>query len=38
VQCRIPTADGGGFPVIDYASAGATWDDASRFRVWLPQG
>lgn len=37
VRCRIPTASGGGFPVIDYASAGATWDVRSRLRVWLPK-
>ena len=23
--------------LCDYASAGGTWDDQSRFRVWLPQ-
>lgn len=37
VHCRIPTSDGGSFPVIDYASAGATWDERSRLRVWLPR-
>lgn len=37
VCCRIPTGGGGGFPVIDYASAGATWDEGSRLRVWLPR-
>ena len=36
VQRRIPTTDGGSFPVLDYASAGSTWDETSRFRVWLP--
>jgi DUF1680 family protein len=37
VHCRVPTIGGGGFPVIDYASAGATWDERSRLRVWLPR-
>jgi uncharacterized protein len=36
VQCRIPTAAGGSIAMIDYASAGATWDARSRFRTWLP--
>jgi len=38
VHCRIPTNDGGSIPLIDYASAGATWDERSRLRVWLPRG
>lgn len=38
LQCRIPTVDGASFPVIDYASAGATWDERSLFRTWLPRG
>jgi DUF1680 family protein len=33
----VPTTDGGSFPVIDYASAGNTWDEASEFVTWIPK-
>lgn len=36
MQFRIPTIDGGSFDVLDYASAGNTWDQQSSFRTWLP--
>jgi DUF1680 family protein len=36
VGFTVPTADGGSFPVIDYASAGSTFDDASEFVTWIP--
>ncbi len=36
VAFNVPTRDGGFFPVIDYASAGSTWDDASAFVSWMP--
>jgi DUF1680 family protein len=32
----VPTADGGSFPVIDYATAGNTRDAESEFCSWLP--
>lgn len=34
--CRLAAADGGSVALVDYASAGRTWDAASRFRTWLP--
>jgi hypothetical protein len=37
VGFTVPTADGGSFPVIDYASAGNTWDEASEFVTWIPK-
>ena len=37
VSFAVPTADGGSFPVIDYASAGNTWDEASEFVTWIPK-
>ena len=36
VAFAVPTADGGHFTVVDYASAGKTLDEASRFACWLP--
>ena len=27
----------GELTLVDYASAGNTWDERSRYRVWLPQ-
>lgn len=35
LQARIPTADGGWFPVTDYASAGKLWTDESKMAVWI---
>ncbi|MGO9113097.1 MAG: beta-L-arabinofuranosidase domain-containing protein [Thermoguttaceae bacterium] len=32
----VPTCEGSSFPVIDYASAGNTWDAASEFCTWIP--
>ena len=32
----IPQTDGTDFPVVDYASAGKTMDEASRCACWLP--
>ena len=29
------TTDGNEVRLADYASAGNTWDDKSRFRVWI---
>ena len=37
VGFNVPTADGGMFPVIDYASAGNTWDEESEFVTWIPK-
>ena len=34
---RAPLENGGHILLCDYASAGNTWDDRSRFRVWLPR-
>ncbi len=44
INARIGQVDGchalvkldGGISLIDCASAGATWDNASRFSVWMP--
>jgi len=30
------TTSKGNFDVVDYASAGTTWDAVSEFRTWLP--
>ena len=37
-RCRmeIPTADGGSFTAVDYASVGKTWDKNSECEVWIP--
>ena len=32
----LPLADGRVVPLIDYASAGKTWDERSRLAAWLP--
>ena len=37
VAFNVRTTDGRSFPVIDYASAGATWDERSAFCTWLPK-
>ena len=37
LELEIPTKDGGSFHVVDYASAGSTWDADSEFRTWIPQ-
>ena len=37
VGFNVPTTDGGSFPVIDYASAGNTWDESSEFVTWIPK-
>ena len=34
---RAPLNTNGHLTLCDYASAGNTWDERSRFRVWLPQ-
>lgn len=34
----VATEDGGSFRVLDYASAGQTWDTASRYATWLTTG
>ena len=36
VAFSVPLKAGGSFPVIDYASAGRTWDATSEFMTWLP--
>lgn len=38
VQCAwdAETADGGVIHLIDYASAGKTWDERSRMECWMP--
>ncbi len=33
---EAPTAEGGPLRLCDFASAGNTWSEASRYRVWLP--
>lgn len=33
---RVPTETGGAILMCDYASAGNTWSDESRYRVWMP--
>ena len=35
LELAIPLA-GGDVTVIDYASAGKTWDEASKMAAWLP--
>lgn len=35
IHYKVPTKSGG-IDVIDYASAGATWDEASKFITWMP--
>ena len=35
-EYQVPLKNGKSFTVIDYASAGKTWDDKSKFACWLP--
>jgi len=37
---RVPVAGDAqaSVPMCDFSSAGKTWSDASRYRVWMPQG
>lgn len=37
ITFEVPTTDGKSFPVIDYASAGNSWDDTSEFVTWMPK-
>ncbi|MEK7412044.1 MAG: beta-L-arabinofuranosidase domain-containing protein [Planctomycetota bacterium] len=34
--CLDAATTGAPCPLIDYASAGSTWDERSRFRTWMP--
>ena len=36
VACDLPTEDGGFVRLIDYASAGKSWDERSRMAAWIP--
>ncbi len=36
MQFSVPLLGGGRFSVIDFASAGNTWDETSRYRTWFP--
>ncbi len=36
VELSVPLVNGGSFTVIDYASAGKTWRENSRYGCWLP--
>jgi len=36
VEFEVPTVHGGSFKVIDYASAGKTWREDSKYGCWLP--
>ncbi len=36
IEYRVPQQNGSPFTVIDYASAGKTHDDTSRYGCWLP--
>ena len=36
VAFRVPQRNGHFFTVIDYASAGKTWDESSKYGCWLP--
>ncbi|PTY02251.1 hypothetical protein DB346_09040 [Verrucomicrobia bacterium LW23] len=38
VAFLVATEHGFCFPVIDYASAGNTWDESSAFVTWIPKG
>lgn len=35
VNARIPLADGSYLPVIDYSSAGKTWEEDKKIAVWM---
>ena len=37
LEMTIPTLGDGTIRMIDYASAGSTWDECSEFRTWLPR-
>lgn len=37
MQFAVPTTTGGSFPVIDFASAGNTWDAQSEYVTWIPR-
>lgn len=36
VELDVPLVNGGSFKVIDYSSAGKTWDENSKCACWLP--
>lgn len=36
VNFTVPQPNGSTFTVIDYASAGKTWDERSKYACWLP--
>jgi len=36
MQFAVPTTQNSSFPVVDYASAGATWDATSSYCTWIP--
>ena len=36
ITLKVPTEDGGSFPMIDYASAGNTWAADSHYVTWMP--
>ncbi|MGD0201953.1 MAG: beta-L-arabinofuranosidase domain-containing protein [Bryobacteraceae bacterium] len=36
IEMAFVAGAGGELPLCDYASAGNTWNDRSRFRVWMP--
>lgn len=35
VSARVPLADGSYLPVIDYSSAGKTWEEDKKIAVWM---
>ena len=35
-EFQVPRIGGGSFTVIDYASAGQTWDEDSKCCCWIP--
>jgi DUF1680 family protein len=37
MQFAVPTTRGGSFPVVDFASAGNTWDATSEYVTWIPR-
>jgi DUF1680 family protein len=37
MQFAVPTTTGGTFPVVDFASAGNTWDATSEYVTWIPR-
>ena len=36
VALNVRLADGGLMPMVDYASAGKTWQDDSKMCAWMP--